>query len=142
MKTHEKRLYQENAVSQRLILLYIFGNTVFTIFYVNSMDVSYTLGIFVLLNIFLSLLAFLTAVRQKVYAIKWGYMGVMLSIFQFARLLWIPEEIVDPIRLRLIILLIATGVSAFAGSMICVKRSQERQNYIVENNIDLATLQQ
>lgn len=142
MKTHEKRLYQENVVSQRLILLYILGNTVFTIFYVNSMDVSYKLGIFVLLNIFLSLLAFLTAVRQKVYAIKWGYIGVALSIFQFARLLRIPEEIVDPIRLRLIILLIATGASAFAGSMICVKRSQERQNYIVDNNIDLATLQQ
>lgn len=142
MKTHEKRLYQENVVSQRLILLYILGNTVFTIFYVNSMDVSYKLGIFVLLNIFLSLLAFLTAVRQKVYAIKWGYIGVALSIFQFARLLWIPEEIVDPIRLRLIILLITTGASAFAGSMICVKRSQERQNYIVDNHIDLATLQQ
>lgn len=141
MKTHEKRLYQENSISQQLIILYILGNTVFTIFYVNSMDVSYKLGIFVMLNIFLSLLAFLTAVRQKVYAIKWGYVGVALAIFQFARFLWIPEEIVDPIRLRLIVLLIATGLSALAGSMICIRRSQERQNYIVDNNIDLATLQ-
>lgn len=141
MKTHEKRLYQQNSISQQLIILYILGNTIFTIFYINNMDVSFKLGVFVLLNISLSLLAFLSAVRQKMYVIKSGYVGAALAIFQFARMIWIPEEIIDPIRLLLIILLIATGLLALAGSIICIKRSQERQKYIVDNNIDLTALQ-
>jgi len=142
MKTHEKRLYQENSVSQQLLLLYILGNTAFTIFCVNHMDVSYRLGVFVMLNVFLSLLAFLTAVRQKLYAIRWGYVGVALAVLQVMRLIWIPDEIDNPLRLLLKVLLIATAILAFAGSLICIQRSRERQKYIIENNIDPVMLQQ
>jgi len=141
MKKGEKRLYQVNSISQQLVLLHILGNTAFTIFAVNNRDVDYQLGIFILLNIFLSLLAFLTAVRQKVYAIQWGYVGIALAVFQFARMLWIPEEIVNPTRFLLIALLIVTGVLAFVGSLLCIRRSQERQKFILENKIDIATLQ-
>ena len=141
MKKGEKRLYRVNSISQQLLLLYILGNTAFTIFAVNNRDVDYQLGIFILLNIFLSLLAFLTAVRQKVYAIQWGYVGIALAVFQFARMLWIPEEIVNPTRFLLIALLIVTGVLAFVGSLLCIRRSQERQKFILENKIDIATLQ-
>jgi len=141
MKKGEKRLYRVNSISQQLLLLYILGNTAFTIFAVNNRDVDYQLGIFILLNIFLSLLAFLTAVRQKMYAIQWGYVGIALAVFQFARMLWIPEEIVNPTRFLLIALLIVTGVLAFVGSLLCIRRSQERQKFILENKIDIATLQ-
>lgn len=142
MKTHEKRLYQENSLSQQLLLLYILGNTAFTIFCVNHMDVSYRLGVFVMLNVFLSLLAFLTAVRQKMYAIRWGYVGVALAAFQVLRLIWIPDEIDHPLRLLLKVLLIATAILAFTGSLICIQRSRERQKYIIENKIDPVMLQQ
>ena len=142
MKKHEKRLYLENGISQQFMLLYILGNTAFTIFTVNNRDVDSQLGIFILLNIFLTLLAFLTAVRQKTYAIRWSYAGIALAVFHFARILWIPEEIVNPMRIFLITLLIVTGVLAFLGSLLCIRRSQERQNFIIENNIDIAILQQ
>ena len=141
MKKGEKRLYQENSISQQLMLLYILGNTAFIIFAVNNRDVDYQLGLFILLNVFLSLLAFLTAVRQKMYAIQWGYVGIALAVFQFARVLWIPEEITSPMRFLLIALLIVTGVLAFVGSLLCMRRSQERQKFILENKIDIATLQ-
>ena len=141
MKTHEKRLYLENSLSQQLIMLYIAGNTLFTIVYVNHMNVNAQLGFFVMLNIGLSLLAFLMAARQKVYDIRWGYVGIALALFQFVRVLWIPEEITGSMRLLLVLLLIATGVAAFASSVICIRRTQERRNYIVDNNIDIASLQ-
>ena len=141
MNNFEKRLYLDNARSQQLIMLYLLGNTVFTIFYVVDMAVDAQLGIFVMLNIFLSLLAFLTAVRQKNYAIQWGYVGLAMAAFQLIRLLWIPEELTGSLRIFLAALLIATSISAFAGSMICLKRSQERQKFINDNNIDLALLQ-
>jgi len=141
MKKSEKRLYLENSLSQQLVLLYIAGNTLFTIIYVNNMNVDVQLGVFIMLNIVLSLLAFLMAVRQKLYASQWGYMGIAIGVFQLARLLWIPEEITGSMRFFLAALLIATSISALAGSIICIKRSRERQKFIIENNIDLAILQ-
>ncbi|KAA3661118.1 MAG: hypothetical protein DWQ04_17410 [Chloroflexi bacterium] len=141
MKSNEKRLFLENTLSQQLIMFYIVGNAAFTIFYVNSSDINYRLGTFIMLNIVLSLFAFLMAVRQKVYQATWGYIGIGIAVFQFARLFWIPEEIVNPVRLLLVLLLAVTAVSALTGSIICVKRSRERQNYIIDNNIDMASLQ-
>ena len=142
MNTAEKRLYLENATSQSLVLLYILGNTIFTIFYVNHMPVTSQLGRFVMVNIALSLLTFLMAVRLKTYAMRWAYLGIVLALFQLLRLLWIPVEIVNPIRLGLQLLLIFTAGSLLAASIICIKRATERQNYIIENNVDLSTLQQ
>lgn len=141
MKSDEKRLYVENTLSQQLVMFWLAGNMIFTLFYVNNMDVTVRLGFFVMLNIALSLFAFLVAVRQRVYQIQWGYLGIGLAIFQIARLFWIPEEIVNPVRLYIQILLVVTSMAALAGSIICLQRSQKRQQYIDDNNIDLAIMQ-
>ncbi|RMF01636.1 MAG: hypothetical protein D6768_10180 [Chloroflexi bacterium] len=141
MKTSEMRLYLENTLSQQLIFFYIGGLTLFTIFYINSMNVNVRLGIFIMVNIVLSLVGFLMAVRQKSYSSFWGYVGIALALFQFARLLWMPEEIVGSVKFISAALLIATGISALVGSIICIKLSHERQKFIVEHNIDLSLLQ-
>lgn len=142
MSTSEKRLYLENSTSQSLVMLYIVFNTIFTIFYVNHMPVTSDLGRFVMVNIALSLLAFLMAVRQKAYSVLWSYIGIVMALFQLMRLFWIPVEIENPMRLGLQLLLVISAGMLLAASFICYKRSTERQKYIVENNIDLATLQQ
>ena len=141
MTTSEKWLYQENSISQQFFMLFILGNTAFTIFYTNNIDVDYGLGLFIMLNIILSLISFLVAVRQKQYAFRWGIFGIAVAVFQLVRLVWIPEEIVDPLRFQLRAILVVTSVFAFVGSFICLKRSRERQEYIDENKIDLALLQ-
>lgn len=137
----EKRLYLENKRSQQLIMFFLFGNTIFTLVYINSMDVDAQLGFFVMLNIFLSLFVFLMAVRQKVYDLRWGYAGIVLGVFQFARMFWIPVEIVNPTRLILQLFLIATGVLALVASVICIQRSQEREQYIEKHGINVAIMQ-
>ena len=141
MKTPEQRLYVENSLSQQLIVFSIGRLTLFNILYINNMNVDLQLGIFIMVNIILSLVAFLMAVRQKSYSAFWGYAGIALALFQFARLLWVPEEIVGSVRFISVGLLIATGISALIGSIICIKLSQERQKFIVENNVDLSLLQ-
>ena len=141
MNTGEKRLYVENHLSQQLILFWLAGNTIFTLLYVNNVTVSVQMGFFVMLNIALSLFAFLVAVRQRVYLIQWAYAGIGLAIFQLMRLYWVPEELVNPIKLYLQILLVATSLAALIGSIICIQRSQERQRYIDENNINPVILQ-
>lgn len=142
MSTSEKRLYLENSTSQSLVLLYIGFNTIFTIFYVNQMPVTSDLGRFVMVNIALSLLAFLMAVRQKAYSIRWSYIGIGMALFQLLRIFWIPIEIENPMRLGLQLLLIISAGLLFVASFICFKRATERQKYLIENNVDLATLQQ
>lgn len=141
MNKSEKRLYLENSLSQTWIMIYIGGNTLFTIIYINNMRVDIQLGVFIMLNIALALVAFLMSVRQKMYFTLWGYIGIALAVFQFARLLWMPEEIVGSVRLLSAALLIMTGISALVGSIICIRRSKERQKFIIENNIDAGTLQ-
>lgn len=141
MNTGEKRLYVENTLSQQMILLWLVGNTVYTLLHVNNMAVTVQLGYFVMINIALSLFAFLIAVRQKTYQIQWAYFGIGLAVFQFARLFWIPEELINPVRLYIQILLVVTSVAALVGSIICIQRSRERQQYIDEHDIDLAIMQ-
>lgn len=141
MNENERLLYQSNKHSQQLILLYILGNTIITIVYVNNMNVDVQLGLAVMLNIALSLIAFLMAIRQATYSIEWGYAGIVLAAFQLSRLLWIPDEITGSMRALMIALLIATSIAAFAGSIICIRVSRERKDYIIENNVDLSTLQ-
>lgn len=141
MKSSEKSLYLDNSLSQKLIIFWLAGNTLFVILYINNMAVTARLGFFVMLNIALSLFAFLVAVRQKVYLIQWAYLGIGLAIFQIARLFWIPEEIINPIRLYLQILLVLTSVAALAGSIVCIQRSRERQLYIDEHSVSRAIMQ-
>lgn len=141
MTNFEKWLYQDNSISQQLFMLFILVNTAFMIFYTNNIDIDYDLGLFIMLNIFLSLLSFLVAVRQKLYAFNWGLIGMAIAAFQLLRLLWIPEEIMNPLRFQLQILLVVTSLLALAGSLICLKRTRERQKYIIKNNIDLALMQ-
>lgn len=142
MKNNERLLYQQNTISQQLFMLYLLGNTAFTIFYANAADVNSDLGLFIMLNIVLSLLAFLTAVRQRLYAMNWGYVGLVIGVFQILRLLWIPEEIVNPLRLQLVGLLFVTASLAIVGSVICLKRTTGRDHYIRDNDVDLTILQQ
>lgn len=141
MNNSEKRLYVDNSLSQQLILFWLAGNTLFTILFVNNMAVTARLGFFVMLNIALSLFAFLVAVRQKIYLIQWAYLGLGLAIFQFARLFWMPEEIVGSIRLIAQVLLVSTSVAALAASIICIQRSRERDAYIQEHGVTQAIMQ-
>jgi hypothetical protein len=135
VKKHEKWLYQENAASQGLMFLYILGNTAFIIGYVNQAQVGYALGAFILLNIALLLISFLAAVRQKAYALVWGYAGAALGAIQFLRLAWLPAQALLPGKVILAALLVLSGTCALLGSVLCIKRSQERQNFISENQL-------
>ena len=142
MKNNEPLLYHQNTVSQQLFMFYLLGNTVFTIFVANTSIVDKDLGLFIMLNIVLSLLSFLTAVRQRVYAMNWGYIGLAIGVFQILRLIWLPEEIGNPLRLLLIGLLFVTGTLAIAGSVLCLKNTKDRNQYIHDNDIDLSILRQ
>lgn len=142
MKNKEILLYSQNNISQQLFMFYLLVNTAFTIFYSNTANVDKDLGLFIMLNIILSLLGFLTAVRQRMYAKEWGYIGLAIGVFQLVRLMWIPEEILNPLRFALLAMLLVSGTLAIIGSMMCIRRSTDRADYIRDNNIDLTILQQ
>lgn len=139
MKTGEKRLYVENTLSQQLILFWLAGNTIFTLLTINNMEVTVRLGFFVMLNIGLSLLAFLIAVRQKMYLTQYAYIGFVFGLFQLMRLMWMPPEIVGSMRLFLQVILIATGVAALVASYICLQRSREREKFLDQNKFSFAS---
>ena len=73
---------------------------------------------------------------------EWGYIGLAIGLFQILRMVWIPEEIVDPLRLLLVALLIVSGGLAIVGSLMCLKRATSREQYMRDNDVDLSILQQ
>ena len=141
-KSSGKLLYLENAFSQQLVVLFLLLNTLFTIVHINTMGVDARIGTFIMLNIALSLLAFLMAVQQKLYSTTWGYVGIGMGLFQLSRLLWLPQEFSQAgIRPFLQILLLLTGGLLLLASFVCIRRSRERKAYIERHNIDVVALQ-
>ncbi len=86
MANVERKLYESNRSGFVLMLLHIVLNVIFTIYVLNSMATNFEIGIFIMITIALLLLGFLTAVKVQNYSMTWGYVAIIIGLFQFVRL--------------------------------------------------------
>lgn len=133
MKNVEKMLYQENKLGSSLVVLFVVLNMAFTIFNLKNMPVEFSLGVFVMFNIVLSLTGFLASTKMKVYLIKWGYFGVVLSIVQVVRVMNIPEGYEANLNTALVALVLTSAASLLAGSIVTIIKSGKKTAY--ENSL-------
>lgn len=133
MKNIEKMLYQENKLGSSLVVLFIVLNMAYTIFNLKNMPVEFSLGVFVMFNIILSLVGFLASTKMKVYLVKWGYFGILLSIVQVFRVANIPEGYETLLNTSLVVLVLTSAVALFAGSLITIIKSGKKTAY--ENDL-------
>lgn len=130
MARNEKLLYQPNKNGYFFVLLYLAFNTAYTIFILKSLPFKSYIAFEVMLNIVLSLLAFLAAVKAKNYSKTWSIVVVILSIFEFARIFWVPKAnflTKGANRNSLILYLIIAGAFGLIGGLISVRKSIKRQ---------------
>ncbi len=132
MNKADKMLYQENKLGSGFVVLYIITNMAFTIFNLKNMPVDIDLGGFIMLNILLSLVGFLASTKMKVYLIKWGNAGIVLGLFQFIRLMTIPEGYTATLDMSLKALLVASGICMLIGSIVTIRRSKIKDTYELE----------
>lgn len=130
MNRDEKKLYQVNKLSYNLVMGFVVLNTAHAIFTLQHMDVTYGLGIFIMLTILISMLSFLAAVKLQNYSIFWSYMSIGIGLAQIMKYFLTPKEIEGDITLLLTVLIFASTVFIFAGAIISIIRTQKRLHYI------------
>lgn len=136
MKNIEKMVYQENKKGYNLIMIFIILNFSYMLKMLNNMPTTYRLGIFTMINILLLLLAFLLAVKVKTYSIMWSYIGFLVTFFQVLQMLSIKCFLGKDPELSMYIVLGLSVLFVALGSIISVKVSKERTQFMQEYEIN------
>ncbi|MDF2698619.1 MAG: hypothetical protein K0Q49_175 [Haloplasmataceae bacterium] len=145
MSRKEKYLYQENRLGYSLVILFILINAVNAIVELNNMSIDKGLGITVFVNIIISLVTFLSAVKIKKYFINWTYFTFLLGLLQFYRIKFVPIETAEKVgkviffnfsvNKILITCLITSGILAIIGALISFRKCIIRKRIIKRNLI-------
>jgi hypothetical protein len=105
----EKLLYRQNKFSGNLLMIYLLLNTYYTVYVLNKIPMNYYVGIFIMINIFLSLFVFLLSSKLKVYSMPWSITSAILSILLVFRY-FVDRKIVlpqigRPMNIRIVMIL-------------------------------------
>jgi hypothetical protein len=93
------------------------------------MAVNLRIGSFVMLNIILSLVSFLLAMKVKKYSMSWGVFSIILGVLQFSRSFILPESASGGANRAAVILTIASSIFAMAGGIVTIIKTNVRRNY-------------
>lgn len=137
MKGYEKRLYQNNILGYNLVIGFVALNMIYCLFTLKNMALDYKIGIFIMTNIVLSLVSFLSAAKVKNYSILWSYITFVIGIFQLAR--YFLEKGIHQSKPATYIsmCLIMSIFFIFIGSLISIFRSTKRKNYVRKCNANI-----
>lgn len=126
----EKSLYKANGLSYYLVLLSIVLNGVFLIRTLNVIDKTYSVGLIILFNIFISLLLFLGAVRLKTYAKNWTYITTVVGVVQVIRaIFFIPENATGTAYLTLVLLLLISAALLIGSAVYAYQKIILQESY-------------
>lgn len=110
-----------------LEILIIVLNAIASINILNQMEFTYRIFSFVMYTIFFTLIMFLIASKIKVYEKRFGLYLIILSVFQFVRLLFLPN--VNKIEFAFILILL-TGILGILSSISSYIKSNVREEYL------------
>ncbi len=126
MKRTERLLYQKNKPAQLLVLLFIAGNALYSIFVLNSLPKNIEIGFLVILTIFLLLFGFLVAVKVSTYSAFWSYGAMVLGAFQISRLLFTNHLLEGSTATIMNIVLVVSGLACIGGGVFSLLRTKQR----------------
>jgi hypothetical protein len=99
------------------------------------MAVNLRIGSFVMLNIILSLVSFLLAMKVKKYSMSWGVFSIILGVLQFSRSFILPESASGGTNRAAVILTIASSLFAMAGGIVTIIKTTVRRNYLANRKV-------
>lgn len=129
MNNPEKMLYQVNKSGSNLVVIFILLNMLYTIVSLTYMPMTVFIGTFTIVNIIISLAAFLGSTKFKVYNIKWAYAGLVGAVAQAIRFIEIPSVFDSGLRSMLFITLEVSAICLLVGSIITIKKSRIKTSY-------------
>ena len=129
MNKADKLLYQENKAGSNLVVLFVILNMAYTIYNLRVMPVDMNVGIFVMYNIVVSLLAFLASTKMRTYNKSWGYAGLVIAVVQLFRIIRLPDVYETGFYMTLVAMIVLSAVFMIAGSLITIRRSTIKNEY-------------
>lgn len=129
MNKADKLLYQENKTGSNFVMGFVMLNMAFTVYNLRVMPIDLNVGMFVMYNIFISLVGFLASTKMKIYHKKWAYAGLVIALAQLFRILSIPDVYESGFYMILVTMVVLSAVFMVAGSLITIRRSTIKEKY-------------
>jgi hypothetical protein len=128
----EKMQYQENKSGSSMVTIFILLNMFYTIMMLKSMPMTMAIGSFTMINILISLVAFLASTNFKIYKLKWAYGGVVGAIIQALRFGAIPDSFSSGLKILLLVSLEVSAILLLVGSIITIIKTKAKEKYELE----------
>ncbi len=128
MKNKEILKYTVNKHSYVLILLAIVINTLFLILNLNAMNVEYSIGIYILSNILITMLWFLLAVKIQTYDKLWTYIAIGFAAYSSLRILMLPQGTSAILSNMTVISYVVTSVLLLWSALVSLKKIKEKSD--------------
>lgn len=100
-------LYKKDTFSYALALLATAMEFLYVVVILDSIPISFWMGITVMINIFLLFVLFTCAVKMNIYEMKWAIRGVLIGAYMLLRQFVLVPMILCPTK--------NTGITSFAN---------------------------
>lgn len=122
-------LYKKNMLPYLLVLLSIIAELIYVVVILDVMNVSYMMGITVMVNIVLLFTLFSCATKISVYHCGWGIAAIGLGGYMLLRMLILVPLVLKPYNRQMLIAgaNIVGGVILIVAGFISVKKTLIRQ---------------
>ena len=122
-------LYKKDGLSYSLALCAIVAELVFVVGILDVMDVSFWMGITVMVNIAVLFILFTCAVKMNIYNRTWGIVALVLGVYFLVRQFVIVPGVLKPYERQVMLMVanISGAVCLVLAGLVSIKRTNRRR---------------
>ena len=122
-------LYKKDGLSYSLALCAIVAELVFVVGILDVMEVSFWMGITVMVNIAVLFILFTCAVKMNIYNRTWGIVALVLGVYFLVRQFVIVPGVLKPYERQVMLMVanISGAVCLVLAGHVSIKRTNRRR---------------
>jgi hypothetical protein len=122
-------LYKKDSLSYSLTLCAIIAELVFVVGILDVMEVSFWMGITVMVNIAVLFILFTCAVKMNIYNRTWGIVALVLGVYFLVRQFVIVPGVLKPYERQVMLMVanISGAVCLVLAGLVSIKRTNRRR---------------
>lgn len=122
-------LYKKDGLSYSLALCAIVAELVFVVGILDVMEVSFWMGITVMVNIAVLFILFTCAVKMNIYNRTWGIVALVLGVYFLVRQFVIVPGVLKPYERQVMLMVanISGAVCLVLAGLVSIKRTNRRR---------------
>lgn len=122
-------LYKKDGLSYSFALCAIVAELVFVVGILDVMEVSFWMGITVMVNIAVLFILFTCAVKMNIYNRTWGIVALVLGVYFLVRQFVIVPGVLKPYERQVMLMVanISGAVCLVLAGLVSIKRTNRRR---------------